>query len=93
MNFKILESFSIMDYSILLGIHNLDREIRANSGSAAQLEAYYESKLNELQSAQQQSVIINSNSTNSQSGFNNNANRTPHQHSQPHKVADSMFNM
>ena len=38
----ILESFGIMDYSLLLGIHNLEKE-RNN----AAIEAYYEAKIGE----------------------------------------------
>lgn len=37
----ILESFGIMDYSLLLGIHNLEKE-RNNTAT----EAYYEAKIN-----------------------------------------------
>lgn len=37
----ILESFGIMDYSLLLGIHNLEKE-RNN----AAIEAYYEARIN-----------------------------------------------
>ena len=38
----ILQSFGIMDYSMLLGIHNLEKEHAANT---AALEAYYEAKV------------------------------------------------
>lgn len=39
----ILKSFEIMDYSLLLGIHNIDKE------NNKRLEEYYESKVNEMQ--------------------------------------------
>ena len=38
--FQILQSFSIMDYSMLLGIHNLEKEKNNNA-----IEAYYEAKV------------------------------------------------
>ena len=37
---QILESFGIMDYSMLLGIHNLEKEKNNNA-----IEAYYEAKI------------------------------------------------
>jgi len=37
---KILQSFGIMDYSMLLGIHNLEKE-KVNTA----IEAYYEAKV------------------------------------------------
>lgn len=39
-NLKILQSFSIMDYSLLLGIHNLEKE-----KNNIAIEAYYEAKI------------------------------------------------
>lgn len=41
----VLESFGIMDYSLLLGIHNLEKE-RNN----AAIEAYFDAKLGDLSS-------------------------------------------
>lgn len=45
----ILQSFGIMDYSLLLGIHNIDKDRALNSIQNVQLEAYYESKINDEQ--------------------------------------------
>ena len=39
-----MESFSIMDYSLLLGIHNLDKEPKAKHFT--KLEAYFEMEAN-----------------------------------------------
>lgn len=43
----VLESFGIMDYSLLLGIHNLEKE-RNNTA----IEAYFDAKLGDLTSNQ-----------------------------------------
>jgi len=47
---QILESFEIMDYSLLLAIHNLDKQPKPPN--SALLEAYYEAKMNQNEAAQ-----------------------------------------
>jgi hypothetical protein len=53
-----------MDYSLLLAIHNLEKDSKLNN---SQLEAYYESRINEQlheqqQQQQQQAATFNANS-------------------------------
>ena len=50
-----------MDYSLLLAIHNIDKE---PLGSNSQLEAYYESRINDQVNEQHQAATLNVNNAN-----------------------------
>lgn len=45
-----------MDYSLLLGIHNLDKETKTNPQKSKSLEEYYEEKLREQQNLNDSSI-------------------------------------
>ena len=50
-----------MDYSLLLAIHNIDKE---PLGSNSRLEAYYESRINDQVNEQHQTATLNVNANN-----------------------------
>jgi hypothetical protein len=54
---RFLESFEIMDYSLLLGIHNLEKD----HPNKSVLEAYYKAKLSDLHSGENFSSNNNQN--------------------------------
>jgi hypothetical protein len=46
---RVLESFRIMDYSLLVGIHNLDQAAKEQAVSPIVLLNYYDSKESNLE--------------------------------------------
>ena len=82
----MLESFGIMDYSLLLGIHNLEKDRNNNIA----IEAYYEAKIGDLHTISENGNQLTNNSVGISNNNNNNNNKSTLSST---KNWDNVFNM